>query len=426
MKAIYIVGVMILLVSSSCSNGTGMLTPTTSEDMPIDPVTMTYAPISQTPSGTNTVTPSSTNTPTSYPPVEEMLALGDNHTCRLHPDGLVSCWGWNKFGQSGQPEGGEIIHETVIPDFSGITSVTAGAYHTCALNQKGQVFCWGRNNVGQLGNGSHTDSSTPEPVAGLEGEHIRMVQSGSMHTCAVGTDGAVYCWGSNREGKLGNGTDQFESNRAVPVTGLDLPVRWLAAGSNHTCAVDDNNGLWCWGDGSYGQIGLKPFAGSTTPIRLDALPGEVVDLQAGWFHTCLLDSTGRVTCWGKNEDGQLGNAALISRADRVSPVGLVKDVRLLAVGGQTSCAVTTNDRILCWGKNSYGQIGDQRTKDRLIPTETFLGEGVQAIYVGGSHSCVIGISGQLYCWGANDLNQTGSYNILEVPTAIPTRTLAGS
>ena len=420
MKYINAALLIAILVLSGCQSATPAATSIPTE-RPTDTPTLTAIP-SETP----TPLPTDTPTPVVYPPVDEQLALGDNHTCLLHSTGTVSCWGWNQYGQTGQSNETIVTGEETITGLVGIQAVSAGAYHTCALDQQGQVWCWGRNNDGQLGDGTNQDSPTPVLVRGFLDRMIQAISAGSMHTCAIDRQGGVWCWGSNRNGKLGQAVDSFSFNTPQQLTSLATPVSLIAAGSSHTCAVDANHDLWCWGEGTFGQVGLNPFAGSTQPVLLTHLNEEVISIQAGWFHTCLLTASGRVMCWGKNQDGQLGNAAQISRADLVSPVNMAADVQLLASGGQSNCSLKKDGSLTCWGRNNYGQIGDQTTIERLIPVPVHLPFVPKQLAIGGSHACELGAEGQIACWGANDLGQLGSYGTNPVPTPtvtvrVPTR-----
>jgi alpha-tubulin suppressor-like RCC1 family protein len=374
----------------------------------------TTAPSTPTPS----IVPSSPPSPTSLPEIEEQLTSGDNHTCRLHPDRTISCWGWNQFGQAGQLPVNTTVAETSIESLSGISQISAGAYHTCAVDSQGQVMCWGRNNNGQLGDGTEKDHFIPGLVQSLEGISITQISAGAMHTCAVDTSGSVWCWGSNRDGKLGTGSDKFINPLPEKVTGLPNPVDQVASGSTYTCALDNTRNIWCWGDGAFGEIGLQPFKGSSTPVKVTTVPDKVLTFQAGWFHTCYLTENGIVSCWGKNQEGELGNASNISLAEPVSPVAMDKDVRLMAAGGQETCTVKNDDQVYCWGRNNYSQIGDHTRVDRLIPVAVTLPEKISQLTVGGSFACALGKSGETYCWGADDLRQAGDFSIN--PTITPT------
>lgn len=383
----------------------------------------TAIPPTDTPVPSDTATAIPTHTGTPFPAVDEQLSAGDQHTCLLHADGAVTCWGWNQYGQTGQAAG-EIASEGIVPGLNGITHVSAGAYHTCALDRSGTVWCWGRNNDGQLGNGSDQDSTTPVKVQGFAGRLIRAISAGSMHTCAVDFQGSVWCWGSNRLGKLGQPADVFNYSTPQQVTTLTTAVEMVSAGSSHTCAVDTQHQVWCWGEGTFGQVGLDPFASSASPTLVTTLEESVITLQAGWFHTCLLTESGRVECWGKNQDGQLGNAAQISSAKPVSPVKMDANVSLVASGGQMNCTVKTDQTTSCWGRNNYGQVGDQTSIDRLIPVPVKHPAPLKQIAIGGSHACALSETGQVVCWGANDLGQLGLYEINPIPTSTPTARVA--
>jgi alpha-tubulin suppressor-like RCC1 family protein len=414
------------LLFSACAsqkpNPTASVIPSATLSVGIQSATAISSPTNAPSTPTPSIVPSSTPIPTSLPDIEEQLTSGDNHTCRLHANHTVSCWGWNQFGQAGQaPENG-MVAETAVDSLSGIVRISAGAYHTCAVDSQGQVFCWGRNNNGQLGDGTEKDLFIPELVQGLEGVDIQQISSGAMHTCAVDTAGAVWCWGSNRDGKLGTGSDKFINSLPEKVTGLPNPVDQVASGSTYTCALDKTRTIWCWGDGAFGEIGLQPFKGSSTPVKVTTVTEKVLTFQAGWFHTCYLTVSGRVSCWGKNQEGELGNASNISLAEPVSPVTMDKDVRMLAVGGQESCTVRDDDQVYCWGRNNYGQIGDHSRVDRLIPMAVTLPEKINQLSVGGSFVCALGQSGQTYCWGADDLEQAGAFSIN--PTLTPTISVA--
>lgn len=373
---------------------------------------------------TNTSTPSpaasTTPSPTSLPPVAEDIVSGDNHSCRLHSNGSVTCWGWNAFGQAGQPISGQSIAENTVPGLRGIIALSAGAYHTCALDWQGKVFCWGRNNDGQLGDGTATGSSTPVLVTGLEAHPIRQISAGSMHTCAIDQSGGLWCWGSNRDGKLSAATEMFYTSIPLRVEGIGASVTLVAAGSTHTCAMNSEREIWCWGDGTFGQIGLNPFGIRASPVLAATLTDDAVSLTAGWFHTCLLDADHGVRCWGKNQEGQLGNEAFISRADPVYPIKMNSNVSLISSGGQETCVVREDGKVFCWGENNYGQIGDSTRIDRIIPSEISVPETPVRIAVGGSHVCALARSGGIYCWGANDLGQLGTYEINPIPTPTPT------
>src|SRR6185503_15623744 len=151
---------------------------------------------------------------------------------------------------------------------TGAMSISAGGFHTCAVVTGGLVRCWGHDGMGQTGDGSPGDaSSTPTTVGGITAVNpATAVSTGEFHSCALLQDGTVKCWGHNGFGQLGADPDGAtpeteDSATAIPVVGLPDPadheVVALTTGSAHTCALLDDNTVFCWGQNAYGQLGYK-------------------------------------------------------------------------------------------------------------------------------------------------------------------------
>ncbi|MBL8604688.1 MAG: protein kinase [Myxococcales bacterium] len=136
-------------------------------------------------------------------PATAMVAAGDSHTCALHTNGTVSCWGQNDQGQCGTEGSGVQMVPTGVPGLNNVVRISAGFQHTCALRRDGRVFCWGANYTCQLGTGALMASRGPHEVEGLAA--CADVSAGGQHTCVLTTAGTVRCWGFNNYGQLGNG-----------------------------------------------------------------------------------------------------------------------------------------------------------------------------------------------------------------------------
>jgi len=337
---------------------------------------------------------------------EATVATGLSHSCALTSGG-VQCWGSNVLGQLGDgTTTNHVMPGAVSGLASGVVAVSAGDGHTCALTVGGGVQCWGANYYGQLGDGTTTDRYIPVTVTGLA-SGVVAVSAGSMHTCALTGSGALFCWGYNNAGQLGNGT---YAPRLTPtaVTGLGSGVVAVSAGSSHTCAVTSAGGVQCWGRNWSGQLGDGTTADQTTPVAVTALGSRVATVSAGNAHTCALTIGGGVLCWGANSTGALGDGTTTNRLTPVAVTGLASGAMAVSAGWAYSCAATTAGELRCWGGNISGQLGDGSTANRSTPaTVTGLATGVVAAAAGPYHACALTVAGALSCWGANYYGQLG-------------------
>jgi alpha-tubulin suppressor-like RCC1 family protein/pimeloyl-ACP methyl ester carboxylesterase len=283
------------------------------------------------------------------------------------------------------------------------TQISAGNGYTCAISNNA-LYCWGRNSSGRLGDGTTTDKATPTLVSGVSG--VQSVSAGSGHTCALVTGGQLYCWGDNYFGQLGDGTT---TNKATPtlVSGVS-GVQSVSAGFGHTCALVTGGQLYCWGENWYGQLG-DGTSGignyKATPTLVSGVSG-VQSVSAGDEHTCALVTGGQLYCWGDNGFGQLGDGTTTYKATPTLVSG-VSGVQSVSAGFGHTCALVTGGQLYCWGWNNHGQLGDGSTTHRSTPTLVSGVSGVQSVSAGDEHTCALVTGGQLYCWGENFYGQLG-------------------
>jgi alpha-tubulin suppressor-like RCC1 family protein len=167
-------------------------------------------------------------------------------------------------------------------------------------------------------------------------------------------------------------------------------------------------GVKCWGDNGAGELGDGTTTDRYTPVDVSGLGGGVAAISAGGSHSCALTSAGRVVCWGFNGYGQLGDGTMEKRTTPVAVSGLASDVAALASGGLHTCALTRIGAAECWGYNGSGQLGDGTMTDRHTPvTVAGLASGVAAIAPGGAHTCALTPVGGVVCWGGNWRGQLG-------------------
>jgi alpha-tubulin suppressor-like RCC1 family protein len=189
------------------------------------------------------------------------LAAGEQHSCAVVGSGSVRCWGSNSWGQlgNGQTNTSLIPSELIGPTEA--EAISTNNYQTCTTDRTGSLWCWG-----MLGSGLSAMPTTPRLIPGLVVDPIIAV--GPYHVCAMVDAGSVQCWGSNLRGELGNGKNDAVAAPGDPVVGLKNPVS-LAAGGAHSCAVASDGAVYCWGHNNWGQIGSEtpdgPFLNSPFP-----------------------------------------------------------------------------------------------------------------------------------------------------------------
>lgn len=405
------------------------------------------------------------------------VAAGVAHTCvLLVPEnepmdalGTVKCWGANEQGQLGNGAstlGDEAEARPVlsVDAASGrrtgsarfrSSGLCAGDDFTCAdaeVPGGSGVLCWGRNDQGQLGLGVGTASSgaagvnavtlavtrgldtsprdgVPDPFIGL-----RNVTCGANFACALDDEGRAWCWGANDVGQLGTG--QATAN-AIPTAQLvgggakDVRVpafQSIAAGARHGCGRDRQNGLWCWGGGSRGQLGRPRPEPSATPLQVEL---DTTTYALGRDFTLLASGAkGTVLAAGQNFFGQLGTGTSAATDTFVAATVLARREPSLLVSGPASahaCAFI-GESLWCWGANPLGQLGDGSTADGYEPRRAVFPDGVKlfrepgSVAVGRSHTCAIDASGSLWCWGGNQRRQLG-LSIDEPITTTPSEVL---
>ena len=347
------------------------------------------------------------------------------HTCALAKGGGVKCWGYNSDSQLG--DGTNTSRKTPVNVFGlsiGVTAVAVGDLHSCALTRVGGIKCWGNNFLGQLGDGTTSGRITPVDVVGLS-HGVIAIAAGFEHTCALTRGGRVKCWGDNRNGDLGDGTN---TARPTPVDVRDLGtgVASLATGARHTCALTTAGGVKCWGYNHYGQLGDGTTSSHFLPHDVIGLTAGVVALAAGDRHTCALTGAGGLKCWGGNFFGDLGDGTQFSRVAPVDVVGLKTGAAAVTAGGDHTCALTNAGGVKCWGFNGVGQLGDGTEFNRLTPVHVFgLATGVVAVTAGFFYTCAATSAGSIKCWGDNRFGQLGDGTLSNNLIPIDTRNIVG-
>lgn len=331
------------------------------------------------------------------------VAAGYAHTCALLANGDVWCWGSNETKQLGRASG-TTGTPAKVDGISGATAVGGGNGHSCALiGSTGGVKCWGENGryASLLGRatGNSSDDSDPVPayVRTLDGGSGKATKLAVGHrsACAVMEDKTLRCWGENTDGRLGDGsrdatTDTQDPTTVATASGSLNNVVGVSVGQNHACAVIAGGKLWCWGSYFIGQLGndLSLNEGAEwASLGNGQRPVEVVDARgstakflnaqhvaAGQQFTCAVRTTGTASCWGSNNNGELGTGGA-SNDYIIAPVNVsdLTDVAVIEAGNSFACAMSTAQVVKCWGMGGLatrlGQLGNGTNTESLKPSD---------------------------------------------------------
>jgi hypothetical protein len=312
-------------------------------------------------------------------------------TCATRAAASPLCWGLASQGEQGTGSlQRNVVHPpTPVGGPAVLASVALGYAHACGLTAAGAAYCWGNAAEARLG---HPTTSTaclgvgsvqsfcqtlPAPVSGAD--RYRVVAVGGAHGCGVTLDGRLLCWGTGPA--AGAPPPVFNQERPVFVptmlgsaaTGSDAYAT-VAAGFDHACAITTGGELRCWGLNGSGQLGR----GTRDTLRY-AAPGAVAGaaggaaqpvryraVSAGTAFTCAVAADGRLSCWGANDWGQLGDGTTAARA-LPTPVATTRRFVAVSAGDTHACAIADDGAGYCWGDNRSGQLGNGVTTSSSVP-----------------------------------------------------------
>jgi alpha-tubulin suppressor-like RCC1 family protein len=344
---------------------------------------------------------------------------------------------------SGPTTGGTTTNIIGTGFFKGkaITDIDAGGQHTCAIAD-GKAYCWGVNESGQLGNGTTSDSTTPVPASTsgvLSGKIVSAISASVNHTCAI-ADSRAYCWGSNTDGKLGNGTTN-SSTVPTAVGGIlanknvtDISTSIVG---DYTCAIAEGK-AYCWGSNMWATLGdgTQDYDPHPDPVLVKSdgvLAGKTVSaISAGSGHACVI-AQNMAYCWGNNEAGSLGDGTVDIRRTpvAVNTSGALNGKTVTNISAETATCVVADAKAYCWGNGQGGRLGNGSTEYvnpfplAVTSSGALNGKLVTDISARGGHTCALA-SGASYCWGNNVNGELGNGTTTSSSVPIATTGLPSS
>jgi hypothetical protein len=328
------------------------------------------------------------------------VSAGDYHTCAVTPENRAYCWGENWAGQLGNGTGTSSNKPVPVAGGLRFLQVSAGGSFTCGITTSNKAYCWGLSLFGSLGTGTGSGSSVPVAVAG--GRSYRMIRAGYDHTCAVTLFNVGFCWGKNVFGELGINSTVSSSGVPVRVVG-GLQWQRINAGGHYSCGVTTDQRAYCWGSNDDGNLGDGTYSQRRKPVPVAgglrfrlvvAGGGGYSDGQftmAGPAHTCGVTTENKGYCWGQMASSPSATPAPIPGTSRRWQQ---------VVAGSHTCGVTLADVPFCWGTEPVRVTGGH------LFTNVTTGVG-DPPYGGGAHSCGLTSGNRVYCWGDNASGQLG-------------------
>ncbi len=343
------------------------------------------------------------------------LAAGFTHTCAILDNDTLKCWGSNSTGQLGYGDTlvrgnaanqmGDSLPIVNVGTGRTVKKISAGSNSTCAILDNNTLKCWGYNLYGQIGrdnttNAGNTAGSMGDTLAVVNlgvGRTAKDVSQGLDHTCVVLDDNTLKCFGRNNRGQLGKDSTTALGDTAgemAALTAINLGAGRTAvsvsAGYSHTCAILDNATAKCWGLGTTGQLGkdntstLGDAAGEMAALTAINLGFNPTIINASRTRSCAMSAAGVTKCWGLNTSGQLAKGSTATLGDGAGEMAALAAINFgtsvtastMASAWYSSCVITTNKRIKCFGSAANGALLNTSTTAHIGDAVGELGDGM--------------------------------------------------
>jgi alpha-tubulin suppressor-like RCC1 family protein len=339
------------------------------------------------------------------------ISVGDNYfACAVKLGGDVWCWGDNEYLQLGdrteveqrdRPVRVKRANGTLLQN---ITQIDSGGYHTCGRRGDGTAWCWGEGGL-KLGNGSTGSVLGAVQVTGLT--DVKQVAAGLSHSCALKTGGGVFCWGYGPALGADVEVESATPVRVKTATGNLSGVKAISASGNDTCALRTDGKVFCWGRGGaklQGALDVMVAKGMKTGTG----SGTATSIEVGQDHVCMIRADGVARCWGANGNAEIGDG---TTENRLTPTevrrgaGALTTTSVISAGHFHSCAAAGSAKhVFCWGQNGSGQGGNGTEDDpslTAIAMKRGNGGSIAAIAIaaGDSVTCVLRPDRAVFCTG---------------------------
>jgi alpha-tubulin suppressor-like RCC1 family protein len=342
--------------------------------------------------------------------------------------GNLFTWGWHGYGQLGN--NAAISRSTPVTTFAGGTNwkqVSGGGRFTAAIKTDGTLWTWGQNFLGELGNNQTTRVCTPiTTFAG--GTNWKQVSCGYFFAAAIKTDGTLWTWGYNAYGQLGNNQAGFFSI-CTPVTTFAGGTNWkqVSCGYNCCAAIKTDGTLWTWGGNADGRLGDNTTINRCTPVTTFAGGTNWKQVSGISGTQAAIKTDGTLWTWGYNGSGELGvnDNTPLRRSTPVTTFAGGTNWKQVSCGDSRILAIKTDGTLWTWGNPASGLLGNNDISNyQYTPITTFAGgTNWKQVSMGRNNSSAIKTDGTLWVWGYNGDGGVGDNTAISRST--PVTTFAG-
>ena len=335
---------------------------------------------------------------------------------------LWTC-GWNGYGQLGDNTTTRRSSPVQTIAFgTNWKQASGGRTHAVAIKTDGTLWTWGGAGYGQLGDNTTTRRSSPAQTIAY-GTNWKQVASAADHVTAIKTDGTLWLWGKNTFGQLG---DNSVTQRASPVQTIALGTNWMQVSSgycyNHIACIKTDGTLWIWGDNTNGKLGDNTTTKRSSPIQTIAFGTNWKQASCGFEYMAAIKTDGTLWCWGYNSNGQLGDNTILRRSSPVQTVAFGTNWKQVSCGYTHTTAIKTDGTLWAWGYNtSFGCLGDNTTINRSSPVQTVAyGTNWKQASSFFRSTAAIKTDGTLWYWGNNGYGQLGNNTVTSRSSPVQT------
>lgn len=314
----------------------------------------------------------------------------------------VNIWSFGT-NTSGQLGNGSIITSnlpiTVLTSFTDWIQASAGQAHSLGLRSDGTAWAWGTNTDGRLGDGSLTAKSSPVSVVGGFTNWIQL-SAGGFHSLGIRANGTAWSWGLGTDGRLGTNSIASASSPVSVVGGFTDWVQ-VSAGGAFSLGVRANGTAWAWGVNGGSQLGNGvTTTPSSSPVSVVGGFTDWIQVSAGTFHSLGLRANGTAWAWGTNTDGRLGDNTTVTKSSPVSVVGGFTDWIQVSAGPVHSLGLRANGTAWSWGSAASGVLGDGTVVSKSSPVSV-VGGFTDWVHVqaASSNSTALRSNGIIFEWG---------------------------